>query len=540
METIRNLVSSFLSGTGIEIIDDRNAVNEHSIAFSSVSAIDSVYDKSVDYIASITKTALENTSLECIIKTMLSKVRIDGVVLFVYPHAAFDAANGLRESDVIAAAESAGVPFKLLHKGVDDGGSGMFFVALSRRSELTKTLPMYDPSLEPVEALKKFIENDTLVLSRLDGVGDMIFMAPAVKRLKQELPGVKLVLNTRKQYAGIASVIGFDDVLLGEKKEKEYEIGIGLNWALEDHPASRILDRVSLWEDILHLPIGDSVVSLDVEPNYDLLRSHKSFDPTKKTLYFCPFSAFASRSLPPSSVVGIANALAEKYNVVMFRSHSDAVIRNDATPEHIRFVLEREDCMNELGGGKCCLFHNLPIGLWLSSVKACDIAVSCDTAGLYAALGTGVPSVGFFEHVEPWLRLRRFKNYRAIYVRQYDCRCSHHGACSKAREECKEIVDASFIDSNIVALSLGSFGCFDRELEKIKRTPLFVLVDGADEFVDEKTLACIRSTLSGVPFIISTATNGYYDVVVKDGDEPIRHILWRAAEEARSRHLLTD
>ena len=449
-----------------------------------------------------------------LLQLCFQKLRVGGFLCVVLPHKGAPAAGVFNEDDVIEVLVGIDVPSTLVARSFDDSGSGLFALVAEKKDPTEINLPPYTLDAEPAAALREFVVDGELVLSRLDGIGDMVFMAEAVKTLKATLGDVKFVLHTRPQYADIHKLIGFDDVTCDTDVPR-----IALNMALEHHTASLVIDRVSLWEDVLHLPIGDSAVSITPPPGgVELLRGHKHYDPNKPSLYFSPFSKYAARSFPVRQAFETAVLLSRRYNVVMVAPHTASPLPSDTDDGHVKFVERSADAVDYLGVAGCCVFHELSIPEWFSLVSACDVAVSCDTAGVYVAAAVGTPAVGFYEHVAPWLRLHRFSNVRGVSLRQSGCRCDHHGPCPLNTEVCKSALTWEFVERNVAATLNGDYGYFDPDGNPLMRPRLGFFTGPTTSAIDDHVKAIAR----GMDYTVNSGCEVEIEVV----DNMARRYVW--------------
>lgn len=245
-----------------------------------------------------------------------------------------------------------------------------------------------------------------LHLWRSGGLGDFVFMEPALRKLKAQHPSRKLILHAPEKYRYIHNLIGFDEFEANETGTIQGE-GIDLHWALERHPGWYCLDRASIWEDILGVPVGEHAVQLTVD-KHPVLRHNR-----KPTLCFLPLASNygpGGRSLPPDHAVTLARALCEHYTVVV-PSAGDAL---DG------FQYTEAEC-----------YQNLTMKAFVRLVASCDKCLGVDSGGIYVAAAAGVPTVGLFGHVDPWLRIPRFPYLSALDLRSPTCQCEQHGTCSR-------------------------------------------------------------------------------------------------------------
>jgi len=259
-------------------------------------------------------------------------------------------------------------------------------IAKANVTATVRERPRGNPELEVPPHPQDVIKNDAIHLYRLDGVGDMMFMEPAIRKLKAYMGDTQLILHTRQRYQELWPLIGFDGGVVEESKVGGYNDGVNLNWALENHAASRLLDRVSQWEDILHIQIGDEQVRMSPgKHGRDMLQDHPNYDPKKPSLYYEPFSVYADRSLYPDLVRETFHILRSKYNVVM--AASTWVVPNVPTIdwEHGAFVVEKIAAQKYCWGAGACGFVNTNLTNWFALAGACDAALCMDTGALYVA-----------------------------------------------------------------------------------------------------------------------------------------------------------
>jgi hypothetical protein len=255
-----------------------------------------------------------------------------------------------------------------------------------------------------------------LRLHRGGGLGDFVFLEPALRVLKAIDPSREIILCGPDPCRHLYRDIGAD------KWEMEGTTGptVDLNWTLETHPAMYCLDRVSLWELILGLPIGTEVCQLpQVGPR------------GRKRLFFAPFTSqggLAGRSLPVAEIERLLPHLCRHYEVVMASSDGN---------------------WPAIDWGKAERHETPSLDEYLNLLLSCDLFLGNDSGGLYVAGASGIPAVGLFDHVEPWLRVPRVPNILALRLRQPECECGHHSACTRTTDPaaipCKTGLDARLI-----------------------------------------------------------------------------------------------
>lgn len=257
-------------------------------------------------------------------------------------------------------------------------------------------------------------------LWRSGGLGDLIFMEPAVRKLKAMHPKTRLVLHAPAAYECLSPLLGFDGF---EPNAEGRCVGIGLDlhWGPETHAGWYCLDRVSIFEDLIGVPIGDEPVVLDVPKDESLIRP--KWCAALPFLAFLPFAAagtgLSSRSLPGKQIVALIEALSAEYTVVM--------LHHGPLPELVKRT-------------SAVCFENTTMEQFLATVADCDKCLAVDSGGLYLAAAAGVPSVGIYDHVAPWLRAKRFPNIYSLYLRRPTCECRQHEDCTcpeKGEAPCK-------------------------------------------------------------------------------------------------------
>jgi hypothetical protein len=146
-------------------------------------------------------------------------------------------------------------------------------------------------------------------------------------------------------------------------------------------------------------------------------------------LLFAPLSVHGrgTRSLTGPIVKRLLCALKPVYNVVF------------ATPE--------EAPTDRVSWNGCLVFTGTSTEGFAALCGAADRCLGVDSGGTYLAAAQGVPTVAVYEHVAPWLRMERIPIVTALWVRGPDCRCEHHGFCTRAMEgePCKDDLDCGML-----------------------------------------------------------------------------------------------
>jgi len=286
------------------------------------------------------------------------------------------------------------------------------------------------------DASSPFRSPGPLRIWREGGIGDLVFMEPALRRLKALDPSRELIHCAPARVEWLSHRIGFDRL---EPHEKRVTTGPGVDvqWALENHPAMLHLDRVSLWELIFQLPVGDMMAEVE-RPSCAPPPTPAT---TKDRLFFSPWTSAGvlGRSIPPEVSKKLVAALKPKYQVVTcVRDNPSELMNIGADVMHI----------------------GLSTQAWAAAIAACDVALSADTGSLYLAAAMGLPTVGIYEHVGPWLRIRRVPNIHDLWLRDPTCHCDHHGACTK-RPDTQQYEPCKLdLDPEVVLEALGRVELF--------------------------------------------------------------------------------
>jgi len=240
-------------------------------------------------------------------------------------------------------------------------------------------------------------------LWREGGLGDLVFLEPALRRLPQA------ILHTL--FASEVAAMLARRVEPGAAADRPAG-GVDLENLLELHPRAHDWDRVSLWEDILGLSMGSEAPRVVLPGGgHEFVAGHPRFDGAKPVLCFSPASGFGARTafrgIPWSILPNLIAGLAEKYNVVM------------ATP----FPQSRPEFAGAL------TFENVELLQYMQIVGSCDVFLGMDSGGSHLASAAGIPTVAIYEHVPPWLRMWRLPHQHALYMRRADCSCTFHESC---------------------------------------------------------------------------------------------------------------
>lgn len=313
----------------------------------------------------------------------------------------------------------------------------------------------------------------TYGVCRLDGVGDIIFMEPALRALKRLHLDKPLVLYTRNHFQPLGKLVGFDETVAQSTQPPPGLISPGKDvcYALERHVGAYALDRVSLWERIFDLPVTTEVVRLTLpDGGQDAIAERPEYDRGKPILFFAPLG-IRQRRWSQRLMESVWPLLLREYNVV--------VASERAIPKG-------------LGVDGAIAFPHCSMQEWFRIVGACDVALSHDTGALYLAGGAGIPTVGTYEQLPPWLRMKRFDTVRGVRLRLPDCRCDHHGPCPNSTRICYDDIDPRKLVRHLNEARAGRYGMWDARTEKRIAPPLVeIIVAGisADERASAKEAA---------------------------------------------------
>jgi hypothetical protein len=130
---------------------------------------------------------------------------------------------------------------------------------------------------------------------------------------------------------------------------------------------------------------------------------------------------------------------------------------------------------------------------------ACDIGLANDSGSLYWMAANGVPCVGIYDHVQPWLRCYRFPQIKPVMSRWPVCQCHHHGSCSRAqggRSPCKAI-PAEFLLNALAECAAGDRALCNPWMAPQRPPTVRVTISGdGDRRITE---LCVARALSVLP-----------------------------------------
>lgn len=280
------------------------------------------------------------------------------------------------------------------------------------RAVIRKQVNVADPyAFEPTRS------RATLHVWRSGGVGDFVYMEPAIRRHKAAIPERQIILHAPVVYDPMWRHLGFDGFVANETSTRQGS-GIDLHWVIENHVGAYCLDRVSIWEDAFQLDIGTDSPTINWPRGWrDRAVSHENYVAGKPLLFFAPFTSsagLAGRSLETDHVNILLSALRPCYNVVMALGGPNAPAEvNVQGIMAIRGTTQAE-------------FFDMASG--------CDLGLANDSGSLYWMAANGIPCVGLYDHVQPWLRCYRFPQIKPVISRWPVCQCHHHGGCTRAEK----------------------------------------------------------------------------------------------------------
>ena len=280
-------------------------------------------------------------------------------------------------------------------------------------------------------------DTETIHISRVDGMGDLLFMQPALKQLKKQFPQLKIVLHTHPDRSFMKNFLDIDQVIHDCKKDGRNTIN--LNWSLEHHPATRCLDRVTIWQYVFNTTITDDIVEIRRPLSYkqgcNLLAQHPGYHSHKPNLYYAPYAAHDGRALENDNLADTVKALSHKYNIIYLTSGEARIgFGWENVLQYPWTTLEE--------------FYHLLCG--------CDVGWCTDTGGLYFAAAMGIPCIGVYDHVEPWLRTKRIPNIRALSGRLPQCMCQHHSKCTRNFEVCRSFINTDLMEHELDVVQQGT------------------------------------------------------------------------------------
>lgn len=341
---------------------------------------------------------------------------------------------------------------------------------------------------------------------RLDGVGDILFMQPAVRAHKQLHPDTPLILYTTGPFRPLGELIGFDDSVTQPRQTVGKSPSNNFCTALETHPGSYALDRVSLWEKIFGLPVTDEPVRFTLpDGGREIIEQQPLYDASKPILFFAPIG-IRQRRWSQGLVKSMWPGLLREYNVVVASEHG---------------------IPKGLGVDHALRFANCSMKEWFQLVGACDVALSHDTGALYLAGGAGIPTVGSYEQVPPWLRMKRFATVRAVRLRRPECKCDHHSPCPNGKRTCYDDIKPAELMRHLEEARTGRFGMWDaRTGRRIAAPTVEIILGGIPKREQEEA----RDAALGLDVTFVQEQTGQADYAMRlEPGKPLRsHLLWMA------------
>ncbi|MDD3492204.1 MAG: hypothetical protein PHZ19_01745, partial [Candidatus Thermoplasmatota archaeon] len=299
---------------------------------------------------------------------------------------------------------------------------------------------------------------------RRDGIGDVLFMQPALKRL---MARGDAMLWTTKALLPVAELMGVNvgdadgGAMPGNVRDHCH--------ALEGHSWRYVLDRVTLWELILGAEVTETPVAVTLPGGgRERIEAHPAYRTGLLNLYFSPIVTHGrQREWRDGLVRSVIPGLVARFNVV--------VASAGAMP-------------GGLAHDGALQFPDLPLPEWFALVGGCDAALTHDTGGAWIASAGGIPTVATFNTVPPWLRARRFPNVRSVFMRLPKCNCDHHDGCPFGDYACCEGITAAELIGHVEAAMRGERGVWEARTGKAVQPPT---IEVPEEFAELLLPSCV-------------------------------------------------
>jgi ADP-heptose:LPS heptosyltransferase len=268
------------------------------------------------------------------------------------------------------------------------------------------------------------LTNKTLFLIREGGAGDLLFLTPAMKYLKEKYSGVKIFQGCMPVYSSLFNNHKYIDAVFPHIFP--YEDFIKADYfctfegIIEGSKEAEVTNAYDLFINRLGIPLSEIPVKI---PNFVVSDKVKDYwkmvlngQFTDKNIGFQLRASSPIRTLPPQLNAEIIKKLTDKGFKVFLLESMDR--KNDTARFINHFQLQNVvDCSPYSDN-----FERLA-----GIISLMDLFVGPDSSGNHLAAGLNIPLVGLFGPFRSALRLKYYKN--AVGIDAMAQRCNDGNGC---------------------------------------------------------------------------------------------------------------
>src|SRR4030042_460919 len=324
--------------------------------------------------------------------------------------------------------------------------------SFSNRSKSKRTLPVF--------SIPKVLKDKAILVSRNQGgIGDMLMLTPTIRAIKEQNPGLKLIVTTSPHYgykAPLFEILKYNpyidkvvtvDELINYEFTKIYNFGTGKEISIESDPKHPTGHRIEIFAELADIELKDKSTVYVVSEREKLFAKNwieKNVpEERREILIGIQVKASASkRSWPEEKSLLLAFKLVNSWKDTSVLFFYDGIIKN-----------------KNLSYPNIYYLSGLPIRQVATLIKECDIFIGPDSGLLHLAGALKKRIIGLFGSIVPKSRIEYYENAVGVHL-NYFCSPCYYKACDQHFSCITEIS----VDS-VLKLAAKSFG---REFKREK------------------------------------------------------------------------
>lgn len=295
------------------------------------------------------------------------------------------------------------------------------------------------------------LTNKTLLCWRHGGIGDLMFMMPALRHLKNKFPTCKIHIAMGLKYVDIYRNIPYVDVVSRLPLDVEFLKSADYHLHFEQIiEGSKLAEKVNAYDLFLDRFNIDPKLIADTEKIPDVFFTKDEEDKAEEVLEKYGFgdddviigmqlaASSPIRTFPTSRLHHVAAALLQrKARIILLGSPAQIQIG-----EAIREAFaEQPELMKGIVNGP---ETGLSLRESMALVKRCNLVIAPDSAMIHIAAGLRVPIIGLYGPFPSDLRMRYYYNAIGINGKAVCAPCFEHshGPCRKGNPSpCFNLID---------------------------------------------------------------------------------------------------
>jgi ADP-heptose:LPS heptosyltransferase len=307
------------------------------------------------------------------------------------------------------------------------------------------------------------LDNKTITIWRTGGMGDLCFITPYLKKIKELWPTSKIVFGSGAQYSDVMSkhpcIDEFHNLPLDTDELAKADYHLMFEGIIENNPEAHVENAYDLFGKSFNIELENHEKHpyLTVDPeNLAFFKEQeskiiKNENPVRVGIHLSTSSPI--RNIPTESIKKIVyNLLSLDQDIIVYLlgSRDDSLIGNQIP------------IINDVVG-RLVPFYQVVRGFrdTVAAVSCMDLMIGGDSSGLHIAAAFEKPMIGLFGAFKSDLRLRYYANTIALDSKIKCSPCFMHGnyPCENSTEDgtpfCMMVIDANkVVDEASVLLAL--------------------------------------------------------------------------------------